>query len=237
MQDFPDEIISEIITHLDFFAVNSFARSCQRHARLAAKSALQIADKYVWNSDDNTSDSAGNCVDINSRYLPNLVPHGRINFRYELGSGIFRIDYVLGVPTYWRAIDDDGCAEWGYAMSPYYIEARNEDDFPGSLARMMLTDNMSARCYRHDKTIIYGPAELLLGHDCVIDTPSPASFVVDGDINLAEVEAWGGRVFQHMRSTWPDVKLTNHIIRAFDGEPKILKAILENCPGIDAMFT
>lgn len=228
MQDFPDETISEIIGHLNFRAVNSFARSCSRHARLVAKSAVQIADKHIEHGDTiHCQNSVSHVINIYVGRLPNGVNHGRVEFR-EAGRLIFRVTYILGKPTYWRTMSF-GSFRWGRVSSPYYVQSWDDDDFLGAEVCVNLSNNFIISCEKYSRQTIYGSSH-------TFDIVSPAPFIADGDINLAKIKKWGDRVLHHMRAIWPDVEPIEHKIKTFDNEPEITKAIFEHCPGIEVMF-
>lgn len=235
MQDIPDEIISELIDHLDFGAVLPFALTCRRYACLVAKSAMQIADKYTDYDEVHQCRKSlfGQAVRIYGSRLPNRVNHGRVEFR-EDNRAIFRVTYMLGKPTYWRTVGFESCV-WGCVSVPYYVCSWDDDDFSVAEVCVKLDNGFTIGCNKHGHSIVYDNKMRPSSHR-VPDMMPPSSFIVDGNIHLTKIKKWGGMVSHHARTIWPGVKTIERKIDVFDGELDILRAIFQHCPGMHVMF-
>lgn len=229
----PDETCREIIGHLDFGAVNPLARTCRRLARMISASALQIADRNTKSpvrvyAENRTQ----HITEIVASLLPNGVNHGRIDFHMR-NKVIFSAMYSLGKPIFWRAM----CpytyySTWGCASTPCFVHCMVEFEVRLNVRRPG-GNVLIIRCNGSDTSLVIGNRR----RDSVRPVPAPTSFIIDSDINLAEVQAWGDRVLHHARKIWPDLEPIDHIIDIFDEDPEIVEAIRKFCPSMEAWLT
>lgn len=228
MQNAPDEIISEIIGHLDFGAINPFARAYRQATRLTTAVAVKIADKNS-KVDSFLRYDPLTCVSL--RRLPNGILHGTAQFNRD-DTISFRVDYDRGTPTYWRAVDNRGDVDqytWGHMSLPYYVHSY-ESDGSGmwTSARVRVGKRKYIVCYR------VGPSEYWKNDDSrAVDfapaVPPPKIFLIDGNICVHKVEVWGRQIMYHSaRTTRPPT--------IFDGREELANLIREICPGVRSLF-
>lgn len=244
MQSVPAEIFDKIVKRLDFDAVNPFARSHKRAAEAVSKVAIRIAGKnakYEFECVEIDDDD----IFIMTHAMPNGVPHG-LKELYRDRSTCFRVSYMLGKPTYWRAVyeDGNGCFcdyTWGHMSSPFYVNSGESDSLGDSATthvcvkigkRKFLTCAVTGGRTNIWKVLDKG------GRTSVRFTskvPSPELLVANGNISLPDVTRWGNGVLYHALKTWPDIKLHHRPPIFFGDEEEIAELIHEHFPGMDGL--
>lgn len=254
MQTIPEEIIFEIVDWLPFEACHPFALTCAHFAEIIACSAEYIAGGYA--ACNRYSHKGGFDIDFTEIHvyidkLPNGALHGDVGFHVG-GSPRFIIQYVLGEPTYWLAVEENDEYKWGHALSHFYIENTSALTFSGATVRANINSKITIVSYKiappqvwveeRDELYIEIVGDYSDKTKSIIDAVDstlltsqiepPKMMVVDGKICLPAVEMWGSRVLNHMRTIHPGVKVTQPGVKLFEGSPSLAKIVLEHCPDL-----
>lgn len=253
----PDEIIAEIISLLTFDSVNAAALTCAQFARVVRRLAINIADKNAkfCCGSYRLSDHSSHCR-FESMTLPNGTLHGAVKICRDMSdpSGaptkrdvvLFRVEYVLGTPTYWRALDtlraevpisSDNLFDytWGHMTSPYYVTC---DDVGGSgeiCANVRIGKRKYLSCDQVGPTDYWRTKNGMLCEvtDFAPDIMPPAQFLADGNICLGAVEVWGRQVLCAAIKKWSSESAIRHRPPTFFENDRGLAAIIrDSLPGM-----
>lgn len=221
MDRLPIELCEIIALNLPFEAINTFARTCRRLAKLMFDRRDELALQFAKCEDFSLEFGIDMCVDS----LPNGVRHGRITALWDTDYE-FHVEYAFGEPSHWTIIDQEvdnyGMMYRGHVDTRIYIENVPDDCLSARLIIRTSTINhiMSCGSTCRDKEPDR-PADYVL----IKDRLPPQPFLVDGKLAFESVEEWGSK---YMRDTGivavaPDI---------FWGDG-LLGGVVEHFPGVD----
>lgn len=252
----PDEIVAEIITYLPFDSVNTAARICAQFARVVSRMAIGIANKnakYCCGCHRLADRSVEGF--FQSWLLPNGKPHGVMEL-FQTGfdpvqdrhvrTDLFRVTYVLGIPTYWRLREPDTrychrLYKWGHMSSPYYVDGDYVDGSGEVCANIQIgkheylsCDEIRAPiCWQTRDGKLYRAANFVAADRTPI--LPPAKLVVDGKMCLDAVESWGRQILCAAIKRWPNLKLRDRYPAFFEDDQRLAAVIRGSFPGMSGL--